>query len=164
MKVWQERLLGRVSRFRVDTGLFFLLFYLYVWLVVDPRLIHHSLGILTSYFGFCFSSEWPFLQERLARPGGLVEYGAGFLSQLYRVAWGGALIVTAAAWSTCLFMDLLAGLAGQARGMVVRYAPAAVLLVLYGNYSHPLSTILSLLAGLSCFALYVRLAPEGTAR
>jgi hypothetical protein len=139
-------------------------YYLYVWLAIDPRLIHHSLGILTPYFDFSFEVGWPFFLDRLACPGGLVEYAARFLSQLYSVGWVGALIVTAAAWSTCLFTDRLAGLSGRPCGVVVRYVPAAIILMLYGACSHPLSTILSLLAALTCFLLYVGSAPNDTRR
>lgn len=164
MKTHQETIPRRTLRFPVDTVLFFLLFYLYVWLVIDPRLIHHSIGIFTRYFHFSFSTGWPFLQEHLALPGGLVEYGTRFLSQLYCFGWVGALIVTAAAWCTCLCTDVLTRLAGRSRGMVVRYGPPAILLMMYSTYSHPLSTILALLAAVSCFVLYLRLAPGGTAK
>ena len=82
----------KTSQFGVDSGLFFLLFYLYVWRVIDPRLIHHSLGILTPYHPFFFSTGWPFFREHLARPGGLAEYAARFLSQLYGFGWAGALM------------------------------------------------------------------------
>jgi len=152
----------RSGRFGVDTGLFFLLFYLYVRLIIDPRLIHHGLGVLTPYHAFSFSTGWPFFREHLARPGGLAEYAARFLSQLYGVGWAGALIVTAAALFMCLGTDVLTRLAGRPRGMVVRYVPAVLLLVLHGGYAHPLNTMLSLLGALSCFLLYLRLAPPGT--
>ncbi len=199
-----------------------LLFYLYVWLVIDPRLIYHSLGLLTDYSAFAFSDGWPFLQEHLARPGGLVEYLGALGSQLFCFGWAGALVVTAMAWSLCLFADLMTALgaglrtpaalgaglptpptsdrrspapletfgrpggavgrphhsatgphhsatgphhraeAGGLPRTIVRYVPAAVLLVIYGRYYHPIDTIVSLLAGLSCFAVYLRAAPAGT--
>lgn len=151
---------GWLLRLPLDAGAFFLLYCLYLWLFVDPRLIHHSLGVLTAYFSFSFSTDWPFLQERFARPGGLVEYAAGFLSQFYSVGWAGALIVTLAAWAMALSTDVLTGVAGVARGTVVRYVPAIVLLMLHSHYGHPLITVLSLLAGLVCFALYTRWVPE----
>lgn len=48
---------------RLETGLFLLLFYLYVWLVIDPRLLHHSLGIMTPYRPFSFHTGWPFFAQ-----------------------------------------------------------------------------------------------------
>ncbi len=148
----------------VDWWLFVVPFYLYAWLVIDPRLIHHSFGIFTPYDDFSFYLGWPFFLDRLALPGGLVEYAARFLSQLYRFGWLGALIITTVAWLTYLFTDRLTRLSGQACGVIVRCVPAAIILMMYSTCSHPLSTILSLLAALMCFLLYVRSAPHDTTR
>ena len=46
-----------IPRCGFDTGLFFLLFLLYVWLVIDPRLIHHSIGF--------FMASMPLIPGRL---------------------------------------------------------------------------------------------------
>jgi hypothetical protein len=162
----------RSLRYGVHTGLFFVMFYLYVWLVIDPRLIHHSwlvndprliydfIGILRLYFPFTFSTGWLFFWEHLARSGGLVDYGVRFVSQYYCFGWVGALVITAVALYACLCTDVLTRLGGGSRGMVLRYVPALVLLVMYGGYHHSLGMILSLLAALSCFALYLRWPPQ----
>jgi len=150
--------------FRVETGAFFLLFYLYVWLVIDPRLIHHTIGILTPYYVLSFSTGWQFFWPFLGRPGGLVEYGARFLSLFFCFRWAGALIVTALAWTTCLGIDVLTRLANWPRGVVIRYGPAVLLLVMFGSYGHPLQTVLSLVVALACFVLYLRLVPRDAAK
>lgn len=160
----QEGIPRQTPRFGIDTGLFFALFYLYVWAIIDPRLIHHSLGIFVDYSGFDFSTGWAFFREHLARPGGLVEYCARFGSQFYRFGWVGALIITAAAWCTCLCMDVLSRVAGLPRGMVLRYSPAVALLMVYSTYSHPLGTVVALLTALSGFALYWRFGPDDTVK
>lgn len=149
----------RTFHFSADSVVFFPLFYLYVWLVIDPRLIHQSLGIFTCFFDFSFHTGWPFLQERLAHPGGLVQYGTGFLSQFYSFGWIGALIITAIAWCTCRGTDWLVRLAGGTRSRVVRYGPAVILLMMCSAYNHPLSTMLALPTALWCSVLYLRLAP-----
>ena len=95
-----------------ETGLFFLLFYFYVWLVIDPRLTLHSLGILAPYRPFSFSTGWPFFWEHLVRWGGLVEYGDRLLSQFQCSGWVGSLIATTAALLTCLYADVLVRSAG----------------------------------------------------
>jgi len=155
---------GRPWRSRVETGVFFLLFYLYVWWVIDPRLIHHTIGILTPYYALSCSTGWAFFWPFLSRPGGLVEYGARFLSPFFRFGWVGALIVTALAWTTCSGVDVLIRLAGRPRGMVIRYGPAVLLLVLFGSYGHPLQILGSLVLGLACFVLALRLGPRGAAK
>ncbi|NLS94579.1 MAG: hypothetical protein GXX96_20675 [Planctomycetaceae bacterium] len=155
---------GPVRRFGVDTGLFFVLYYLYVWLVLDPRLIAHAIGIITPYYPFSFTAGWPFFMEHLAEPGGATDYAARYLTALYAVGWLGALIVTAAAWSLCLGIDLMTGLAGRPRGMLVRYVPAVLMLVVYNGHGHPVKAVLPLLVALLFFALYLRMAAGTAAR
>ena len=149
---------GPMRRFGVDTGLFFLSYYLYVWLVLDPRLIAHAIGMITPYYPFSFTAGWPFLMAHVAEPGGLTDYAARYLTALYAVGWLGALIVTAAAWSLCLGLDLMTGLVGRPRGMLVRYVPAVLILVVYNGHGHPLKAVLPLLVALFFFALYLRMA------
>lgn len=145
----------------MDTGLFFLLYYLYVWLVVDPRLVDHGVGILSGYSRLSFTTGWPFFREHLSRPGGIVEYLTRFWSPFFCWGWLGALIVTAVAWGTCGFVDALTRLAGLPRGIVLRLGPPVLLLLLYARYSQPLRVGLVLVVVLAAFASYVRLAPRG---
>ena len=152
------------SRTGFDTGLFFVLFYLYVWLVIDPRLIHHTIGIVTPYHPFSFTTGWPFLREHLTMPGGAAEYGTRYLTALYSVGWLGSLIVTVTTWFTCLGIDVLTRQAGQPRGTVVRYVPAILMLVIYSGNGHPLRSTLSLLLVLFCFVVYLRSAARGAAK
>ncbi len=153
-----------MRRFGVDTWLFFVLYYLYVWLVLDPRLIAHAIGIITRYYPFSFTTGWPFLMEHLAAPGGLTDYATRYLTALYAVGWLGALIITVAAWSLCLGIDLMTGLAGRPRGTLVRYVPAILILVVYNGNGHPLKSVLSLLVALLFFALYLRVPDRNAAR
>ncbi len=153
-----------VPRFQVDTAVFLVLFYLYVWRVVDPRLVHHSLGIQSFYQRFSFHTDWAFLQEHLSRVGGPVEYLARLLSQCCACSWLGALTVTALAWGTVLCADSVVRRGGRSRDVVLRYVPAAIVLVMYSGYNHPVHAMLSLLAALAAHAVYVRLAPPSPAR
>lgn len=156
----QETTVRKILSSGMATGLFFLAFSLYFWLVVDPRLIHHALGILVPYVQFAFHTDWPFFVEHLARAGGLVEYAARLLSQLYAFGWVGALIVTFTAWCMgCLVEDLLRR-GRQPGGNVLRFVPAAIVLLIYCVYSHPLGPVLSILTTVGAFAVYVRLAPR----
>jgi len=140
---------------------FFLLFYLYVWLVIDPRLLHHSLGLLCSYHCVSYTTEWSFFWECVSKPGGVVDYGARFLWQFFCYGWMGALIVTAAAWTTSLAVDVLTRLVDRPRGLVVRFVPAVLLAVICGSYGQPLKTVLSLLVAFVCFATYIRWGSRG---
>ena len=160
MQARPKATLTPAARLRPDTGPFFLLFYLCVWLVIDPRLILHNLGILAPYHPFSFSAGWPFFREHLVRWGGLVEYGDRLLSELHNFAWVGSLIAAIAALLDCLCTGFFARRAGGSRAVVLRYVPGVVLLLMYGQYIHPLRFVLSLLAALSGFLLYLELAPR----
>jgi hypothetical protein len=160
-----ERATGaKTMLWSVAARLFFVFFYGYVWLIIEPRLIHHSLGIQSFYDRFAFHTDWSFFQEHLARVGGPVEYAARLLSQCYRWDWAGALIVTAVAWCASLGADFVTGRDGRSRGRVLRYVPAAMLLVMVGGYLHPLNAVLSLLAAFAGYVGYVRWAPQAPAR
>ncbi len=153
----------QTSIFGLDTLFFFLLFYLYVWLIIDPRLVDHAVGILSPYYSLSFTAGWPFFQEHLLRPGGVVEYVARFCSPFFCWGWIGALIVTAVASASCFSVDALTRLAGRPRGLVVRFGPPVLLLIMYSDYSQPLRPLLSLLVVLAGFGFYVRAAPRGRA-
>lgn len=160
MKTAPEKTTSGRPRFDLVAVLFLVLSYLYVWLAIDPRLIHHSLGILVPYRSFAFRMGWPFFAEHLGRVGGPVEYVARLLSQCYAFGWAGALIVTAAAWSAAFFAERLADRAGWRHGRVLGYTAAVVVLLTHGGYSHPLRPVLSLLISLGGFLLYEHVAPK----
>jgi len=63
-----------------------------------------------------------------------------------------------------LGIDVVTRLSGQPRGMVIRYVPAVLTLVIYNGNGYPLRSILSLLVALFCFVIYLRLAARGTAK
>ena len=151
-----------LSRYGGDTAVFLLRVYLYAWLVIDPHLIHHSLGILSYYYPFSFHTGETFLWEHLVRPGGLVEYAVRLLSQAFEFGWCGALVLAAVAWHTCWSTDAVSRFVGRPRGHVLRYVPTVLLLAVYGSYSHPLGAVLSLSVGLTSFAAYARWAPRKT--
>ncbi len=150
--------LAPLGRRRIETGIFFLLFYLYVWLVLDTRLVHHAIGIVTPYHALAFTTGWAVFHDCVSRPGGLVEYLARFVSPFYGVGWLGAAILTGLAWCTSAVVDALQQITGQTRGMVIRYGPPVLLLAMHGKYDQPLTTILSLLVALALFLIYQQLA------
>jgi hypothetical protein len=146
--------------FRLDTAVFLLLVFSYLWRIVDPRLIHHGLGILSYYYPFSFHTGRGFLQQHVARPGGLVEYALRFLTQGYALGWPGALVITVVVWHLTWTTDALGRWAGRPGGRLLRFVPGVLLIAMHGSYSHPLGSLLSLQAGLIAFALYVRWAPH----
>ncbi len=139
---------------------FFLMFYLYVWLWVDPSLLFHGVG---TFLFPTFSRSPSFLMDLLLRPGGPVEYLSALLSQCYYYPWAGALIITTVAallgLTTNTFMTAVVG----ARVPVVRFVPGILVLILCSHYSHQLSMLVALLVALLAVCVYVRTAHRSSA-
>ncbi len=146
-----------IARFgRLGEGLlFFVLFYLYLWLVVDLRLIYTGGGLI---LGFpAFYRGWDFFFESVLHPGGAVEYAAAFLSQFFKVGWLGSLVVTAQAFMLYIFTDLIIKSAGARWFRWIRFAGPILLIAVYGQYAyHLVAATLSVTAALGLAVVYVR--------
>lgn len=143
----------------VGSVIFFVCFYLYVWLSIEPRLIYHSFGTLIAYPAF--SIDWEFLRNSLQFPGGVVEYIGGFLSQLYYFSWLGALVVTAVAYLLYLAARILVRLSAGGRLQIICYIPAVMLMMIHNRYDSQLTTFISLLAALWFSVAYEKMTVRG---
>ncbi|MCK4284397.1 MAG: hypothetical protein KAX44_08780 [Candidatus Brocadiae bacterium] len=141
---------------RVRCFVFFILFWLHVWRVIDPSLIYCRPWMTTTFP--IFRTTRAFLGELLAYPGGVVEYVSAFLCQLYYYPWLGALIVTAAAGLLCLATWLVVASVGGARPRFVHFVPPLVLLALYNRYSNALPTALAQATAVLAACAYMRVA------
>lgn len=140
--------------------LFFTLFYLYLWLVVEPHLIFHGSDRITNFPSFY--STWGFFTSHASRPGGLVEYLSAFLSQLFCFSWLGAIVITMQAWAFRLSTACLLKAMHLKRLHVIAYAPAVLLLVMYGQYTYFFPTTMALLCALALACVYLHLALKRT--
>jgi hypothetical protein len=102
--------------------------YLVIWLYLDPPARYYASAPV-------FFFDHDFFRSHL-RPGGLLEYGCGFLAQLDHEAWLGALgftaILATLSLSARAILERTVGVAG-----LVWTWPGLVLLTLYGQYSPP---------------------------
>ena len=137
------------------SALFFMSFFLYLWLRIDPALL----------WGFMRFREFPsfrkgaeFLGDFLPYPGGPIGYLAAFLSQFCCWSWLGSLIITLLAALLCLATCGVFQALGGARAAALYFVPAVLLLVLYSRYSHVLAAVLALLTALLFVNIYARLA------
>jgi hypothetical protein len=121
---------------------FFLLFFLYVGLRIQPAAEYYSEDNL-------FSLTSAFFRPYLDRPGGLVEYAAAFLAQLNYHNWLGTFVFTAL---NALIFLAATGLCIQASGhapLLICLAPSLALLAWRGRYEgHALAAGLELLPAL----------------
>ena len=77
--------------------IFFVSAMLYLWLVIEPRLIYQCFGTILPDAPV-FLAGWSFLTDSLRLPGGFVIYVSGFFSQGFYYSWLGALIIVLSAW------------------------------------------------------------------
>lgn len=136
--------------------LFFALFYLYIWLFIEPRLIYLAFGTSTNFPTFLVG--WSFFKGFLGYPGGPVEYAARFLSQYFYFSWIGALIITIIAWGIYWFTNILIAITKGAISTVISYIPPLLLLIMYNRYEHPLAGSLALLTALWFSFMYQKIA------
>lgn len=112
----------------MDT-VFFVFFFFYLWLVVDPRLIAHCTIPPASDLPV-FYRGWTFFREFNAHPGGPAEYAGAFLFQLFTHGWLGALVVTGLAWMLYLSVSGCFSASGFPRLRCLRHVPAILLLAI----------------------------------
>jgi len=135
------------------------LFYLYLWQVVDLRLIAHGAGIITNFP--VFYTGWSYFEQFLRYPGGIVEYGGSFFSQLFYVGWAGAAVATVQAWLTCTATDFILKRFGLPSLRWLRFVPALILLGTYTSYSFHFVTATALTTSLLFVCLYLVLTKQG---
>jgi len=144
-------------------GIKWVIFYLCTWLVIEPRFIYSSFGIMRKMPAI--RPENSLLQAVMERPGGMIETLSGFLSQFYYIPWVGAVIITVAAWALSWCLGQLLLLATDDRSRFLRYLPALFLFMLYNQYEHVLGMALALLAALLSALGFEKLnLPRGIAK
>ena len=152
------RLLHRLSGWAAGTTalslLFFLLYYLYLWMAVDLRLIYHGAGIISNFPVFYLG--WDFFLGFLSYPGGLIDYVSAFLSQFFCIGWAGALIATAQAWLLWLYTGAILKLVNGWRPRWVCVLLPVFLAVLYTQCAYQFATAMVLLTAFGFVCLYVK--------
>ena len=143
--------IGRTSR----SYIFFVLFFLYLWFVVDLRLIYNCAGVITNFP--VFYKGWAFFYQHLSHPGGLVEYTGAFLSQLFYIDWAGALVVTIQAWLISVCLGYILKSVNLSHLCWLRFIPPILLLIIYTQYTYHFITTMAFLVTLVFVCLYLRI-------
>ncbi len=151
----------RHLRLPVDSILFFLCVYLYVWMMIEPPLIYHGFGSFTTYPAFPGDRE--FLRNSLSYSGGIVEYVGGCLSQLYYVSWLGALVITAIALLIYTATRILIRLSTAETLKPLCTIPVVFLLMLYNRYDNQVNAFIALLVSLWFLIIYEKMAERNSA-
>ena len=156
-----RKLLNRDISGASQSLIFFTLFYLYLWLCVDLRLMYHGAGVITNFPAFY--KGWAFFRTFLSYPGGPLEYLSAFLSQIFYYSGAGALVVTVQAWLLGVCIDYLSKAANLPRFRWMRFIPPILLLILYTRYTYHFPTTLAFLTALLFVCLYLKMTLSQTA-
>ncbi|MBA7647475.1 hypothetical protein ES703_55247 [subsurface metagenome] len=151
----QSKCTWRNVRIPICTAVFFSLYYLYVYLRIDPTLIYH---------GHVFKLKFPvffvdvsFIKSFLVRPSGFVECLSAFLSQFYYYSWAGALVITLIGWLFYMAVGpFVKSYTGQ-RVDLLRFAPAVGLLLAYNQYIHCLEGSIKILLAVLFALVYIKM-------
>lgn len=139
----------------IRSFIFFILFFLYLWLDVDPRLIYHGGGVIEDFP--VFLRDWASFQKFISYPGGPVEYLSAFLSQFLYYSWAGAFILTLHAWLIYMCTGTFVKALDSPRLDWIRFAPPILLLIIYSQYTYHFVTTVALLTALLFVCLYLRI-------
>jgi len=138
----------------IVTPIFFIFFYLWFHFRVDPKLIYQYQEPI-----FFFNAR--FFHEHLLYPGGLTDYIAAFLAQLYYFPWIGALMLTIfAILATFLTRWLIQNTGAKIKGDIIFFLPALLLLACHSQYEFLLNFTIGYLLVLLFSFLYIRFKPE----
>ncbi len=143
---------------KLRSMIFFLLFYLFLSVYVDLRLLYYVTGATAGISGF--PCEWSYLFETLSLPGGLVRYVSVFLTQFFMFQWIGPVVVVLQAWTIALCIDRIVEKCDGKWFGWVRYVPAIVILFFYTSYVYHFETTMAMLVVLGLFNLYITVSSE----
>jgi len=143
---------------KLRSTMFFLLFYLFLSVYVDLRLLYYVTGATAGISGF--PCEWSYLFETLSLPGGLVRYISVFLTQFFMFRWIGPVVVVLQVWVIALCIDrIVKNCDGKWFGWV-RYVPGIVILFFYTSYVYHFETTMAMLVVFGLFNLYITVSSE----
>jgi hypothetical protein len=127
----------------------FVVFYYYVLLRIRPELFYQQqpqVFLFESYFFF----------DLVSHPGGIVDYVAAFLSPLFVWDWLGALVVTSLVTFICWATRALPAPGVRFTGKVTYLLPAILILMVLGQYIHPVRLCVGLGIAMLGANLYAR--------
>ncbi|MBN2180362.1 MAG: hypothetical protein JW715_00500 [Sedimentisphaerales bacterium] len=150
------KLSGKDSGAKLQAAVFFILYFFYLWIFVQPNLLYHGGGELTNFP--VFYKGWTFFNEIVRHPGGAVEYVGAFLSQLFYLNWAGAVVLTLHALLLYVFAAGFLKLIGMGRFRILGFVQAILLLITYSGYTYHFTSALVVLVGLVFSCLYLRIA------
>ncbi|MCK4887582.1 MAG: hypothetical protein KAS96_09360 [Planctomycetes bacterium] len=133
--------------------LFALFLFLYLFYVINMRVIYHGGGAITS--GPAFFQGMETFNKFAFSPGGLVRFASSFLAQFFYLNWLGSLIIALLGFVMC--RQLLYVIRKTNSGFnFLRFTAPVVLLCLYLRYTFFFNEQLAIVLTLLLICIYLR--------
>lgn len=145
-----------VSASSLSCLLLLLVSFLYLWLVVEPRLIYYCFGTILPDT-HQFATGWSALKDALGLPGGFIAHVSAFLSVGFHRSWLGAAIIVLAGAGLAELTERHLVKAGLAHATIPALLLAVALFLIYSDYKHPLPSAMTASSGLLLSLLFERL-------
>lgn len=128
--------------------LFFAFFFLFVMMRIQPALVYYQ-----QQPPFFLDSR--FFTQHLAYPGGLLDFVAAFILQLFRSNWIGAAVLTILVLKLVYIAYRILGRDKRSNlSQLVLLLPSLFLLLAHSEYAYQIQTSMALLIALSALLLY----------
>ena len=116
-----------------DTAIFSSV-WLYLWFIVDIKLIYHGAGRILDFP--CFFKTSQFFFSHLSYPAGLLEYANAFISQMFYFSPLGAAAVTIVVWLSAVFIRNILTKVDLTALRFLCFLPALIAVITFSQYTY----------------------------
>ena len=143
--------------FSISSGIFFICYFLYTYVVIEPAIFFQSLALQNIFPSFYTGRE--FLEKFISVPGGPVEYLSALLSQSFFSSFFGSIVITVIAVLTCYCTVGCLRHFNVTVPAIFIFIPTFLQIAIYNHYFHMMHIYLSFLAAVFSATIFFRFAP-----
>jgi len=126
--------------------------WLYLWLIIDVKLIYHGAGRILDFPTFFKTSQY--FSTFLSHPAGLLEYANAFISQMFYYSPLGAAAVTIVVWLSAIFIKNILTQTDLTRLSFLCLLPALIAVITFSQYTYRLPFFIAMMVVLAFTSFY----------
>ncbi len=144
-----------IYRYIARDILVFVALWLYLWFVIDIKLIYHGAGRVVGFPTFFCSMSY--LWSFLINPAGLVGYISSFLSQLFYCSWLGSAVVSLICWINAALTINIIHFLGFRKFDFLRFVSVLFVAITFALYTYQFDFIVAIMVVLAATSGFFRL-------
>ncbi|MCK4886423.1 MAG: hypothetical protein KAS96_03485 [Planctomycetes bacterium] len=130
--------------------------WLYLWLLVDIKLIYHGAGRIVNFPTFLCARSY--FQAFLVNPAGLAGYVSSFLSQMFYYSWLGSAVVSLVCWINAgLTVNILHRL-DLGKFDFLRFSSVIFVAITFALYQYQFDFVVAMMVVLVATSVFLRLS------